>query len=59
MTDPNSGQIEEITDVKVLTKAFLEDVTAENNNEEDENEEVKEVVDGVAGKDNRDIVDNN
>ena len=45
--------------MKVLTKAFLEDVTAENNNEEDENEEVKESVDGVAGKDNRDIVDNN
>jgi hypothetical protein len=34
-------------------------VTADNNNEEDNDEEAKELADGVAGKDNRDIVDNN
>ncbi len=66
VVDPKSGDIEQITDVKELTKAFLDEpmIDAENNgdeegeNIEDEEEEVKE-GDVLGGKDNRDIVDNN
>ena len=58
--DPKIGDLEQITDVKLLTKAFLEDasdlvgdcgIIAQN---EEDNEEEKSVK-----RDNRDIIDNN
>ncbi len=67
VVDPKSGDIEQITDVKELTKAFLDEpmLDAENNNGEEDGEEIEEdeeeVKEGdvLGGKDNRDIVDNN
>jgi len=60
VVDPKSGDIEQITDVKELTKAFLDEpmIDEEGEDNEEEEEEVKE-GDLLGGKDNRDIVDNN
>ena len=58
--DPKSGELEPITDVKVLTKAFLEtEDLPEETGQAEEEEEKEEVGDGVTNRDNRDIVDNN
>ncbi len=63
--DPKSGEIEQITDVKELTKAYLDedpfgDVGGDGESEDDDQEEAKEVIgQGVIDRDNRDIVDNN
>lgn len=68
--DPKSGELQVVTDVKLLTKAFLDDVVTagggadddqgDNGDEQEEQvEEVKDAIAGVTGKDNRDIVDNN
>lgn len=56
VTDPKTGALELITDVHTLTRAFLEDEVTGAGAEEEPEEEDKQ---GAAGKDNRDIVDNN
>jgi len=62
--DPKSGELEQITDVRQLTRAYLdEDPFGEDGapDEEEDGEEEKEVDagEGVKNRDNRDIVDNN
>jgi hypothetical protein len=65
VVDPKSGDIEEITDVKELTKAFLDETMFGSDDEADaqeENEDIEEEVKDIEllhSKDNRDIVDNN
>ncbi|CDW89783.1 trna (adenine-n)-methyltransferase non-catalytic subunit trm6-like [Stylonychia lemnae] len=54
--DSKSGELIEVTDVHQLTNQFLEDVDF---GDAEENEEVKEIIDPVAGRDNRDYVDDN
>ena len=49
--DSKTGYIEKITDVRLFTKAFLE--------EEDDADEEEELKEALPTKDNRDINDNN
>ena len=66
VVDPKNGDIEEITDVRELTKAFLdetmvggEDEAGQDENEEGVDEEELKEGDVLEGRDNRNIVDNN
>ena len=62
--DPKSGELEQITDVRQLTRAYLDDDPFGDDDAADDDvdgEEEKEVDigEGVKNRDNRDIVDNN
>jgi hypothetical protein len=62
--DPKSGELEQITDVRQLTRAYLDedpfgDDGAAEDEEDGEEEKEVDVGEGVKNRDNRDIVDNN
>jgi len=68
VVDPKNGDLQEITEARVLTKAYLDEDPfgdageADGEDGEDDQEEVKDILpseEGVKNKDNRDIVDNN